>query len=97
MKLTEFSNTIGYSGNASIVDKSNLKYNAKLSIDSLLEKGLYKQAFSKALFDNSQEDLEKVLKDYNRVSGSSYQSVQEMKRLFGVFTVPQGISRVKTI
>ncbi len=97
MKLVEFCNTIGYSGNSAIVDKSNLKHYAKLSVDSLLEKGLYKQAFSKALFENSQEDLEKVLRDYNRVSGSSYSSVQEMKRLFGVFTVPEGISRVKAI
>ena len=97
MKLEEFSNTIGYSGNSSIVDKSNVNQYRKLSVDDLLEKGLYKQAFSKALFEDNQAELEKILSEYNRICGSSYSSVQEMKRLFGVFTVPEGISRVKAI
>ncbi len=97
MKIEEFSNTIGYSGNSSIVDKSNLKQMGKMDVDALLKAGMYKQAFSKALFEDNREAMEQVLKEYNRVSGSSYSSVQELKRLFGVFTVPEGISKVNRI
>jgi len=97
MKIEEFGNTIGYSGNTSIVDKGNLKNCGRLSIKDLLEKGLYKSAFSKALYDENREEQERVLKTYNQVSGSQYSSVEDLKRLFGVYEVPEGISRVKPI
>ena len=97
MKREEFSNTIGYSGNSSIVDKSNIKKYGGMDGDALLEKGLYKQAFSKALYEDNRDEQENVLKSYNAVSGSSYSSVEELKRLFGVFIVPQDITRVKRI
>ena len=97
MKIEEFSNTIGYSGNSSIIDKGNLKKYGSMDVRQLLEKGLYKQAFSKALYSGSVEDQEAVLAGYNADCGSRYSSVEELKRLFGVFIVPEGISRIKRI
>ncbi|OQY35057.1 MAG: hypothetical protein B6241_02740 [Spirochaetaceae bacterium 4572_59] len=97
MKIEEFSNTIGYSGSSSIVDKGNLKKFGRLDVKSLLEKGLFKQAFSKALFESNVNEQELVLERYNAVCGSRYSSVEELKRLFGVFGVPEGISRTKLI
>ena len=97
MKKEEFSNTIGYSGNSSIVDKGNLKKFGSLDVATLLEKGLYKQAFSKALYDGNVMDQETVLSGYNKVCGSRYSSVEELKRLFGVFEVPNRINRIKRI
>ena len=97
MKKEEFSNTIGYSGNSSIVDKGNLKNYGRLEVSNLLENGLYKQAFSKALFDGDVNGQETVLASYNEVCGSAYSSVEELKRLFGVFEVPEGIKKIKRI
>lgn len=97
MKIEEFSNTIGYSGSSSIIDRGNLKKFGRLDVKSLLEKGLYKQAFSKALFDANVDEQELVLEQYNAVCSSSYSSVEELKRLFGVFGIPKGISRTKLI
>lgn len=97
MKIEDFGNTIGYSGSSAIVDKGNRKKFGRLSIGQLLERGLYKQAFSKALHQEDAPGQEEVLKRYNAVSGSHYSSVEELKRLFGVFQVPQGISRIKSV
>ena len=97
MKIEEFGNTIGYSGSSSIVDKGNLKRYGRLSIQDLLDKGLYKAAFSKALYEEDQDGQERVLSTYNQVSDSQYSSVLDLKRLFGVYEVPEGISRVKLI
>ena len=95
MKADDFASTIGYSGITAVVDKQIQK--SVSAVDTLLEKGQYKAAFSKALYDNDTEAQERVLKAYNAASSSDYRSVDELKRLFGVFRVPEKITKVKRI
>ena len=95
MKESDFVSTIGYSGVYAVCDKKLQK--SGRSVDDLLARGLFKAAFSKALYDNNPEGQEKVLQVYNDKSGSQYVSCEELKRLFGVFRVPEKITRVKRI
>ena len=95
MKKDDFISTIGYSGNSAVCDKKLQKPGT--SIETLLEKGLFKAAFSKALYEENTADQEKVLDSYNKQSNSEYKSVEELKRLFGVFRVPDKITKVKRI
>ncbi len=95
MKKEDFVSTIGYSGITAIVDKK--QKNSKMTFEQLLEKGYFKAAFSKALYEGDIAAQERVLKAYNDLSSSSYSSLGEMKRLFGVFQVPEKITKAKGI
>jgi hypothetical protein len=95
MKKDDFVSTIGYSGISAICDKKLQKPGTP--VEKLLEDGLFKAAFSKALCDENTADQEKVLESYNRQSASEYKSIEELKRLFGVFRVPDKITKVKRI
>lgn len=95
MKKDDFVSTIGYSGVSAICDKKLQKPGTP--VEKLLEDGLFKAAFSKALFEENTADQKKVLESYNRQSGSEYKSIEELKRLFGVFRVPDKITKVKRI
>jgi len=95
LKKDDFVSTIGYSGDTAIVDKNLQRPDTPIKV--LLEKGLYKAAFSRALYEKDIQAQEAVLKEYNRISNSHYKSVEELKRLFGVFQVQEKITRVKRI
>ncbi len=95
MKKDDFISTIGYSGNSAITDKKLQKPGT--SLEALLESGLFKAAFSKALFEEDAAGQQKVLEVYNSQSGSKYASIEDLKRLFGVFRVPDKITKVKRI
>ena len=97
MKRDDFIFTIGYEGETAIVDgQAKRKYPGLTSTD-LLDKGLYKAAFSAALFDGKDDEAEKILVRYNEETGSTYKSNEELKRLFGVFDVPEKINRIKVL
>ena len=95
MKADDFASTIGYSGITAVVDKQI--HNSVSRVETLLEKGQYKAAFSKALYEDDKQALQLVLSTYNKASSSEYSSVEELKRLFGVFRVPEKITRTKRI
>lgn len=97
MKRDEFIFTIGYQGQVALVDGHSLKAYKNLSTLELSEKGLFKEAFCAALYDDNQEEMEQVLAAYNRKSGSNYSSIENLKRLFGVFDVPEKVDKVKII
>lgn len=87
MNREEFIFTIGYQGSTAIVDTQALKRYKKFSTEQLLEEGLFKAAFCSALWDNNGEEQELILKRYNEKSERTYASVEDLKRLFGVFEV----------
>ena len=97
MKREEFVFTIGYQGDTAIVDGQALKKYKKISTTELLEKGLYKSAFCAALYSGDENELEAVLKAYNEKSDIQYDSVLALKRLFGVFDIPEDITKVNYI
>ncbi|HDQ14113.1 MAG TPA: hypothetical protein ENN41_04780 [Sediminispirochaeta sp.] len=97
MKREDFIFTIGYSGDTALVDGRAKKEYSKLSLDQLIEKGLWRAAFCLALYDDSQEGMLKVVQGYNEKSGASLETVHDMKRMLGIFEVPEEISKVKVL
>lgn len=97
MKREDFIFTIGYQGDTAIVDGKAKKKYEKLSLRELAEKGLFKEAFCAALHSGEEADLREFLSLYRRlVPGINYEK-EDLARLFGVFGVPQGITRTKII
>ena len=87
----DFVFTIGYDGPAAVVDKQAKRKYGKLSTRELAEKGLFRAAYSSAVYSNDQEALEFVASAFKRlgdgVGKSSGAGVPAMDRLFGVFPV----------
>ncbi|MBB6482495.1 hypothetical protein [Spirochaeta isovalerica] len=97
MKKTVFNFIIGYHGDSAVVDKRALKANSSLTSRELADKGLFKSAFCDALYDNDQESMQYILNLYNEQSGSAYKSIDQLKLLFGVYTVPDEIQKTAKI
>ena len=97
MKREEFVFTIGYHGQSAIIDGQAMKKYKNLSTQDLVEKSLFKEAFCSALFSGSKEETQIVLKQYNKDSGTAFSSEEELMRLFGVFGLPEGITKVNVL
>ena len=97
MKKIDFMFAIGYQGVSAIVDKRAKNQYGKLSGKDLAEKGLFKPAFCGALYDDDTAGLEEIVAIYNRISGESLSSVESMKRLLGVFEVPENILKATNV
>ena len=101
MKREEFIATVGYQGDTALVDKNLLRTVKDLDTGALLEKGFYKAAFCSALYkssesgDFSEEQL--VLENYNNNHGVQVPSVEALKRIFGVYNIPEHIERTSLI
>ena len=83
----EFIFTIGYDGPAAVVDGHAKKCYGRLSTGELAEKGLFRAAYSSAIWSKDPRDLETVVEVYNRVSSSSLTVDSPLERLFGVFLI----------
>ncbi len=94
IKREDFIFTIGYSGSSAIVDSSLKKKFGSLAGEELAKKGLFKAALCSAVFDNRESELDRVLAIYNSKAEEAIKSTGELKRKFGVFEVPAGITRV---
>jgi hypothetical protein len=98
----DFTFTIGYEGNIAVVDGALKKRYGSLTAEQLAEKHLYKQAICCAVYEQSSgkgtgEALQRVLEIYNRNAGRKIESVEDLKRTFGVNEVPEGIAKVTVI
>ncbi|MDR2479259.1 MAG: hypothetical protein LBD48_08100 [Treponema sp.] len=83
----EFVFTIGYDGPAAVVDSQARKRYGRLSTRDLAEKGLFRAAYSSAIWSRNPKELETVVEIYNRISGASLRTDSSLDRLFGVFPV----------
>ena len=93
----DFVFTIGYDGPAAVVDNQAKKKFAKLSTRELAEKGLFRAAYSSALYSKDPEELRFVVEAFNRLggqspvelpaSGFSEADKSALDRLFGVSLV----------
>jgi hypothetical protein len=80
----DFIFTIGFDGDQAVVDGRAKREYGKLSTRELTEAGLYRAAFASALWSGKPEDVAEFLDHFNRISGTSYRTVRELERLFGV-------------
>ena len=98
----DFVFTIGYDGPAAVVDNQAKRKYGKLSTRELAEKGLFRAAYSSALYSKDPEKLKFVAETYKKSGGSSTSSLSALdlsgpglkdtdllvlNRLFGVFPV----------
>ncbi|MDR0557558.1 MAG: hypothetical protein LBG43_06795 [Treponema sp.] len=79
--------TIGYDGPAAVVDKQALRKYGALSTKELAEKGLFRAAYSSALYSKDPGEMKIVVDVYNKMAGASYTVSPQIDRLFGVFLV----------
>ena len=97
MKREDFVFTIGYQGDTALVDGRARKDFNKLSTEELAEKGLWRAAFCSALYEEDEEQMKMVVDKYNQKSGARLETVNDMKRMLGVFEVPEEITKIKVL
>jgi hypothetical protein len=88
----DFMFTIGYDGPAAVVDGQAKRRNGALSTGELAEKGLFRAAYSSAIYSRNPAELETVLEFYNKAAGTTYTPAStSLDRLFGV--IPTEVTR----
>ena len=97
MRRDDFVFCIGFEGSAAIVDGKLARAHAGWTAVRLAEAGLFKSAVAAALFDGSADDLEAVLALYNARGGAPVRSADELKRIFGLSGVPDGVTKVTVV
>jgi hypothetical protein len=83
----DFVFTIGYDGPSAVVDGQAKRRYGTLSTRELAEKGLFRAAYSSAVYSKDPSELETLVDVYNRTAGTSYTVASSLDRLFGVFPV----------
>ena len=88
----DFVFTIGYDGPVAVVDKQAKRKYGRLSTRELAEKGLFRAAYSSAVYAGNPEELKLVADVYNTLVGKSSEAAPQvdlssMERLFGVSLV----------
>jgi hypothetical protein len=77
--------TIGYDGNAAVVDGQAKRKYGSLGAKELAEKGFFRAAYQAALYSKDTREIDTVLGMYNRLAGTGYTAESAPHRLFGVF------------
>ncbi|MDR2052963.1 MAG: hypothetical protein LBP80_06070 [Treponema sp.] len=88
----DFVFTIGYDGPAAVVDGQAKKRFGSLSTRELAEKGMFRAAYSSAVYSKDPAEIRAVMEIYNRTTTVSRDAVSpgavsSPDRLFGVFPV----------
>ncbi|QEN04251.1 hypothetical protein EW093_05905 [Thiospirochaeta perfilievii] len=97
MKQDDFMFTVGYNGDESIVNKQTEMAGKGLSVKELVDKGLFKPALCASLMNDDKDGIKYLMDTYNKISGSNYHSEMQIMRLFGVYSVPDKITKVKRL
>ena len=91
---SDFIFTIGYEGNRAIVDRSLKKRYAGLSPRKLALEGLFKPAIAAAIYDQNQEELEAIREILNEQALKPVADIEELKNIFGLQEVFEGLEGV---
>lgn len=83
----DFVFTIGYDGPAAVVDGQAKRRYGALNTGELAERGLFRAAYSSAVYSKDPKEIDLVLAAYNRAAGTAYTASASPDRLFGVFPV----------
>jgi hypothetical protein len=81
----DFIFTIGFEGAVAVVDGKAKKEFGKLGTMQLAEKGLYRAAFSSALYSKKPEEMKAFIEFFNAKAGTQYAEASQLSRLFGVY------------
>ena len=88
----DFVFTIGYDGPTAVVDNQAKKKYGKLSTRELAETGLFRAAYSSAVFSKNPDELKLVADVYSKLENNSGRELPQgdisaLERLFGVTLV----------
>jgi len=88
----DFVFTIGYDGPAAVIDKQARKKFGSLSTRELAEKGLFRAAYSSAVYSKNPDELMMVAEAYKELENNSSAELSSLdvsilERLFGVSLV----------
>jgi hypothetical protein len=93
MNREDFIFTSGFQGASAVVDRSLKRRYKGAQMNRLLEDGLYAQAFRAALYDGGDEQIRAFASAYAERTGEPERSTAALKRLFGVFAVPEHLAK----
>ena len=93
MTRSEFVFTIGFQGDTAIVDKRAQRAYARLSTLELAREGLSRAAFCSALYSGNETEMQAFVEYFGEQAGARVLAVDDLKRLFGVYTVPDEVRR----
>jgi len=82
----DFVFTIGYDGPVAVIDGHAKRRYKGLSTEALVQKGLFRAAYSSAVFSGDPKELQLVADAYSSLSGTPV-NLATIDRLFGVFPV----------
>lgn len=97
LRREDFVFTIGYQGNTAIVDGKLKSKFRNLSTEELARQGLYKPAICSAIFNDSAEELEVVRNIINKKRKKKINTIAELKKVYGVTELPQGVDKALVI
>lgn len=97
VKREDFVATIGFQGNTAYVDSKVRKRYGKLTGSELLDRGLYRTAFCAALYDDDSATVERLLEHFRAGKDGEHTSIRDLKKMFGVDAVPDGVAHVKAL
>jgi hypothetical protein len=97
MRREDFVFCIGFEGSTAIIDGKNMRRGRLSSTRDLAEAGMFKQAVSSAVWSGSPEELDQVLALYNQKTAFPMRSVEDLKRIFGVSVVPEGVKKITVV
>jgi len=83
----DFIFTIGYDGPVAVVDNQAKRKYGKLNTAELAEKGLFRAAYSSAVYSKESRELDLVAEVYNRLAKHTPVELTALERLFGVSPV----------
>jgi hypothetical protein len=97
MRREDFVFCIGFEGSTAIIDGKNMRRWRGSSTRQLAEAGMFKQAVCSAVQSGSPQELEEVLSLYNQKTSAPMRSVEDLKRIFGVSVVPEGVKKITVV
>jgi len=80
----DFVFTIGYEGATAVIDGRAKKECGQLSTMALAEAGLFRAAFASALYSGDESEMRAFIDFFNAKAGTSYETGEQLSRLFGV-------------
>jgi hypothetical protein len=86
--------TIGFQGNAAIVDGLLKRKFGGLTTLQLAENRLFKQALCSALYEENDNAIREIMDIYNKEAPKKIKSPEDFKKTLGVTRIPEGIARV---
>lgn len=94
MTRSEFVFTIGFQGDAAVVDKRAQRRYGKLTTMELAGEGLYRAAFCSAIFSGDEAEMNEFVRFFAEKTGMDDLTGDRLKRLFGVYTVPDEVKKI---